>query len=167
MFLLSGRNGSLSQPEMTDPNLEPELKHLDSLAHEILLESRKPDVYMYVCKLCYVTPTTSLYQCFKKNSTSDGPGNIPNHLMTLHKEAYEKYIGKQMSAKKEKKRGLSGSDKSDNATPTKQARQDSSQVSIGASALISKRGQSTPPLADMSTAVSVASSITDSFSHYD
>jgi hypothetical protein len=84
MFLLSGRNGSLSQPEMTDPNLEPELKHLDSLAHEILLESRKPDVYMYVCKLCYVTPTTSLYQCFKKNSTSDGPGNIPNHFIRKH-----------------------------------------------------------------------------------
>jgi hypothetical protein len=73
-----------------------------------------------------------------------------------------------MSAKKErKKRGLSGSDKSNNATPAKQARQESSQVSTGASALMIKRGQSTPPLADMATAVSVASSITNSFSHYD
>jgi hypothetical protein len=32
---------------------------------------------------------------------------------------------------------------------------------------MSKQGQFTPILADMATAVSVASSITDSFSHYD
>jgi hypothetical protein len=87
--------------------------------------------------------------------------------MTSHKEAYEEY--NPTSAKKEKKRrGLSGSDKSENATPAKKNRQESSQVSAGASAIMSRRGQSTPPmLADIATAVSVSSSITDSFSHYD
>jgi hypothetical protein len=97
IFLTSGRNGSLDQ------NLEPEVKQLDSTAYDMLVESRKPDVYMYVCKLCFDDPTTSLSQCFKKNSSSGGPGNLPNHLMTLHKKAYEEYNGKPMSAKKDKK----------------------------------------------------------------
>jgi hypothetical protein len=91
-------------PEMNNPNLEADLKRLDPLVYDMLLESRKPDVYMYACKLCYDTPTTSLNQCFKGNSSSGGPGNLPNHLMTLHKEAYEEYNGKSMSAKKEKRR---------------------------------------------------------------
>jgi hypothetical protein len=88
-------------PEMADQNLGPELKQLDSTAYDMLVESRKPDVFMYCCKLCFDNPTTSLSQCFKKNSSSGGPGNLPNHLMTSHKEAYEEY--NPMSAKKEKK----------------------------------------------------------------
>jgi hypothetical protein len=64
-------------PEMADPNLEADLKRIDPLAYNMLLESRKPDVYMYAYKLCYDTPTTSLYQCFKKNSSSGGPGSLP------------------------------------------------------------------------------------------
>jgi hypothetical protein len=76
-------------------------------------------VYIYVCKLCFDNPTTSLHQCFKRNSNAASPGNLPNHLGTLHKEAYEEYNGgKPMSAKKEKQmRRLSASDKSDNASP--------------------------------------------------
>jgi hypothetical protein len=153
-------------PVMNDPNLDAELKRLDALAYEMLLESRKPDVYWYVCKLCYDNPTTSLHQCFKKNSSGGGPGNLPAHLMTCHKEAHEEYAPNSAMKVKQKRR-LSNSDKSDNASPDKRPRPDASQVSTSASAPASRKFQSPPKLADMATAVSVSSSITDSFSHYD
>jgi hypothetical protein len=159
-------------PVMRDPNLEGDLKRLDPQAHEMLVESKKPDVYIYVCKLCYDTATTSLNQCFKRNSSLGGPGNLPAHLATTHKDASAEYGFKPMSAKKDKqKRLLSSSDKSDNASPPKQARQESSQVSTSCSAIRGKSSAFTAsppaPLADMATAVSVSSSITNSFSHYD
>jgi hypothetical protein len=52
-------------PELTDQNLGPELKQLDSNAYDMLMESRKPDVFIYVCKLCFDDPTTSLSQLLK------------------------------------------------------------------------------------------------------
>ena len=155
-------------PEIIDTSLEPELKRLDAQAYEMLLDSRKPNVHIFCCRLCYENPTTTLHNCFKKNSPSHhGPGNLPAHLATLHKEAYEEYGGKPQPDSSKKKKCLP-SDKSDTATPSKRPRQESSQVSTSASASKSKKTvANTPPLAAIATEVSVASSITNSYPFYD
>jgi hypothetical protein len=149
-------------PEVIDPTQEAELQGLDNEAYGMILESRKPGVFMFCCKLCFDTPKTSLHACFKKNSNNKGPGNLPNHLAALHIDAWEEYSGKQST----KKRSIA-SDKSDTGTPSKRNRQESSQISTSASASKSKRTVYSPPLAAIATEVSVASSLTNSFSHYD
>jgi hAT family C-terminal dimerisation region len=156
-------------PEIIDSTLEPDLKRLDPQAYDMLLDSRKPGIYIFCCKLCYDTTTISLHNCFKKNSSATGPGNLPNHLSTLHKEAYEEYCGKPQSEKKEKNKRSHASDKSDTATPSKRNRQESSQISTSASASKSRKfvTHTSPPLATVATEVSVVSSITDSFYRYD
>jgi hAT family C-terminal dimerisation region len=157
-------------PKLHDPNLESELRKLDGTAHEMLVDSKKPDVFMYCCKLCFDNPTTSLHNCFKKNSSVSGPGNLPAHLRTSHKEEYLEYTQKENKGKKH-----AGSDKSDSATPAKKQKNESSQVSTAASASRTKTPSANksrksiptgPNLSEMATEVSVASSITDSFSYY-
>ena len=155
-------------PEIIEPGVEADLKRLDPEAYDMILESRKPDVHIFVCKLCYECPTTPLHDCLKKNSSASGPGNLPAHLSNLHKEAYALVCGKAPENKM--KRSLT-SDKSDTATPSKRGRQESSQVSTSASASKSKMTPiQKPPLVAIATEVSVASvasTITNSFSHYD
>ena len=56
-------------PEIIDSTLEVDLKRLDPIAYDMLLESRKPNVFIFCCKLCYDTPTTTLHNSFKKNSS--------------------------------------------------------------------------------------------------
>jgi hAT family C-terminal dimerisation region len=157
-------------PKLIDPNLESELRKLDGTAHEMLVDAKRPEVFMYCCKLCYDNPSTSLHNCFKKNSSNSGPGNLPAHLRTSHKEEYDEYTKKESKGKKH-----FASDKSDSATPAKKQKTESSQVSTAASGAMTKTPSASksrksiptgPNLSEMATEVSVASSITDSFSYY-
>jgi len=150
-------------PKMTDDKLEEELKDYDPVGYSYMVNGKKDGQYIYICKLCYDCPTTPLGECFKKNSSATGPGNLPAHLRSEHPVIYAGYSGKPLAP------SLPKDDNSNYVSPPKRQRQESSQASMSTATSMKKaspQGAYNPLLA-VASKVSVDSSLTNSFSSID